>query len=108
MNGHSRRYQVNSHPTREHRRTRQPSSNRSIGNHEHLRLLGVFGEVSLLNPDSDEDDAAEEDREADDDAVAIGLGEELDSHLVRFVRYRLWSLCQTRVEKALPLSEAAR
>ena len=85
MNGHSRRYKVNSHPTREHRRTRQPSSNRSIGNHEHLRLLGVFGEVSLLNPDSDEDDAAEEDREADDDAVAIGLGEELDSHLPRRV-----------------------
>ena len=33
----------------------------------------------------DEDDAAEEDREADDDAVAIGLGEELDSHLLRNV-----------------------
>lgn len=76
---------VNLHPTRENRRTRQSSSNRSISNHEHLRLLGIFGEVSLLDPDGDEDDAAEEDREADDDAVAIGLGEELDSHLLRNV-----------------------
>jgi len=85
MKGPSLRNECNSHPTREHRRTRQPSANRSISNHEHLRLLGVFGEVSLLNSDSDEDDAAEEDGEADDDAVAIGLGEELDSHLPRRV-----------------------
>ena len=81
--GLGRHHKVNLHPTRENRRTRQPSANRSISNHEHLRLLGVFGEVSFLNPDSDEDDAAEEDRKTDDDAVAIGLGEELDSHLLR-------------------------
>jgi hypothetical protein len=71
----------NLHPTRKNRRASQSSSNRSIRNHEHLRLVRIFSEVSLLDPDGDEDDAAEEDREADDDAVAIGLGEELDSHL---------------------------
>jgi hypothetical protein len=74
---------IDLHPTREHRRTRQPSSDRSIGDHEHLRLIRVFGKVSLLDPDSNKNDTAEEDRKATDDAVAIGLGEEFDSHLVR-------------------------
>ena len=97
---------VDLHPTRENRRARQTSSNRSIGNHEHLRLLGIFGEVSLLDSHSDEDDAAEEDREADDDAVAIGLGEELDSHLSP--TYRILPAEETgRQSRKSPPSEAA-
>jgi hypothetical protein len=76
---------IYSHPTRENRRTRQPSPNRAISDHEHLRLIRVFSEVALLDPNSDKNDTAEEDRQAADDAVAVGLGEELDCHLVRSV-----------------------
>jgi hypothetical protein len=75
----------NSHPTRKDSRARQPSSNRAIGNHEHLRLLRIFRQISFLDSHSDEDDSAEEHRQTDNDAVAIGLGEKLDSHLVERV-----------------------
>jgi hypothetical protein len=77
------RTKANSHPTRKHRRARQPRPNRAVRDHEHLRLIRVFSEVALLDPDSDENNAAKEDRKAADDAVAIGLGEELDCHLIR-------------------------
>lgn len=73
------------HPTREDGRTRQPRSNGSVGNHEHFRLVRVFGEVAFLDPNGNKNNAAEEDREATDDAVAIGLGEELNGHVVRSV-----------------------
>ena len=49
------------HPAREDRRTSQSSADRTIGDHEHLRLIRVFGQVPLLNSDSNENDATEED-----------------------------------------------
>jgi hypothetical protein len=68
------------HPAREDRRASQSSADRTIGDHEHLRLIRVFGQVSFLDSDSDENDAAEKDRKAADDAIAIGLGKKLNSH----------------------------
>ena len=98
------------HPAREDRRASQSSTDRTIGDHEHLRLLRVFRQVSFLDSDSNENDAAEEDRKAADDAVAIGLGKKLNSHsnLMRVRRVARTRFSMSNTNKRIYLHRRCR
>lgn len=67
-------------PTREDSRCSQTSANRSVGYHEHLRLLTVFRQISLLYSNGSQNDKTKQDRKSNDDAIAMGLIEEDFSH----------------------------
>lgn len=70
----------NSLPTREDSRRSQTSADGSVGYHEHLRLLTVFGQISLLDSNGSQNDKTKQDGKSNDDAIAMGLVEEDFSH----------------------------
>lgn len=92
---------LNSHPARKNRRTSQPRPNRAIGNHEHLRIVRIFRQILLLNSDSKENNSTEQHGQTDDDAVAIGLGEELDGHAERNVYWAQVVIWNSRKRRSL-------
>jgi len=71
----------NNLPTREDSRRSQTSANGSVGYHEHLRLLTVFRQISLLYPNGSQNDETKQDGKPNDDAIAMGLVEKDFSHL---------------------------
>lgn len=63
----------NSLPTREDSRRSQTGTNGSVSYHEHLRLLTVFRQISLLDSNGSQNDKTKQDRKSNDDAIAMGL-----------------------------------